>query len=132
MAGQGNRPLSPHLGVWKWGPAMAVSILHRISGDGLAIVGASLLVWWLYSISGGPESYELFVTCMTSVPGYIVLIGISWAIFQHMFSGIRHLIMDMGAGFELKTNAMWSILVPVLAITATAGLWVFIFTKNFG
>ena len=52
--GRKSRPLSPHLGIWRWGPHMAISILHRITGDGLAIVGAMALVWWLVAAASGP------------------------------------------------------------------------------
>ena len=56
-----ERPLSPHISIWKPGPAMAVSILHRISGDGLALVGLPLLLWWLYALASGPAAYDTFV-----------------------------------------------------------------------
>ena len=55
-----NRPLSPHLQIWKWGPHMAVSILHRITGDGMALMGLGVLVWWLAALAGGAESYANF------------------------------------------------------------------------
>lgn len=123
MASVRNRPLSPHLSIWRWGPHMAVSILHRITGDGLAIVGAMALVWWLGAAASGPEAYADFVGHATSWYGYVVMVGLSWAFFQHMFSGLRHFVLDIGAGYELKGNKSWSLLVPALAILATAALW---------
>jgi succinate dehydrogenase / fumarate reductase cytochrome b subunit len=118
-----NRPLSPHLQIWKWGPHMAVSILHRVTGDGMALVGLGVLVWWLAALAGGAESYANFQEIMGSVPGMIVLVGLSWAFFSHMSSGLRHFVLDIGAGYELATNKTWSIVVPLLGVLLTAGFW---------
>ncbi|MDE2412938.1 MAG: succinate dehydrogenase, cytochrome b556 subunit, partial [Sphingomonadales bacterium] len=60
MAGAANRPLSPHMSIWRWGPGMAISILHRATGDGMAFVGLGVLLYWLGSMAGGPESYAAF------------------------------------------------------------------------
>lgn len=120
MAG---RPLSPHLGIWKWGPHMLVSILHRATGDGMALVGLFVLLWWLGALASGPEYYATFADWMTSPLGYVVLVGLSWAFFNHMVSGLRHFVMDVGAGYELKTNRAWSIASPILGIALTAAFW---------
>jgi succinate dehydrogenase / fumarate reductase cytochrome b subunit len=109
---------------------MAVSIFHRISGNGLATVGALGLVWWLMAAASGPEAYATFVACATSPLGYLVMVGITWAFFQHLFSGLRHFVLDMGAGYELRNNRLWSILVFVLAIVATAAVWAYIFAGS--
>ncbi len=122
-AGTRNRPLSPHLQIWRWGPHMFVSILHRVTGDGMAFAGLGLLLWWLGALASGPAAYAQLVECMTSIPGYIVLVGISWAFFTHMTSGLRHFVLDIGAGFELTTNKTWSILAPVLGVVFTAAFW---------
>ncbi|WP_031292404.1 MULTISPECIES: succinate dehydrogenase, cytochrome b556 subunit [Sphingobium] len=126
MARSTSRPLSPHLTIWKWGPAMAISILHRITGNGLAIVGALGLVWWLMAAAAGPEAYATFVKCATSPIGYIVMIGLTWAFFQHLFSGLRHFVLDMGAGYELRTNKTWSIVVMIGSVVVTALVWAII------
>ncbi|MBX7493271.1 succinate dehydrogenase, cytochrome b556 subunit [Qipengyuania sp. 1NDW9] len=118
-----NRPLSPHLQIWKWGPHMLVSILHRITGDGMAIVGLAVLLWWLGAMAGGPETYATFQEVMGSPIGMIVLVGLSWAFFTHMMSGLRHFVLDIGAGYELDMNRVWSILSPIIAILLTAGFW---------
>ena len=118
-----NRPLSPHLSIWKWGPHMLVSILHRVSGDGLALVGLAVLIWWLAALAGGPQSYETFVFFADSPPGYVVLVGLSWAFFNHMSSGIRHFVMDMGAGYELTTNKLFSIVSIISGVVLTAAFW---------
>ena len=120
MAG---RPLSPHLSIWKWGPAMAVSILHRVSGSGMATVGLFLLLWWLGALASGPEYYETFTDWMTSPLGYVVLVGLSWAFFNHLTSGLRHFVLDVGAGYELDINRAWSIASPIIAIALTAAFW---------
>lgn len=122
-AGTTNRPLSPHIQIWRWGPHMFISILHRVTGDGMAFAALGVLLWWLGALAGGPKSYETFVWAMTTVPGYIVLVGISWAFFTHMMSGLRHFVLDVGAGFELKTNKTWSILCPLLGVAFTAAFW---------
>jgi succinate dehydrogenase / fumarate reductase cytochrome b subunit len=122
-AGTSNRPLSPHLQIWRWGPHMFVSIMHRVTGNGLAVAGLGVLLWWLGALASGPEAYETFAWAMTTPIGYIVLVGISWAFFTHMMSGLRHFVLDVGAGFELKSNKVWSILSPVLGVLATAAFW---------
>src|SRR5690606_31756703 len=118
-----TRPLSPHLSIWKWGPAMLVSILHRISGDGLTLVGLPVLLWWLGALASGPEAYETFTWAATSIPGYAVLVGLSWAFFNHLASGIRHFVLDTGAGFEVDTNNRWSVVTTVSGILMTAAFW---------
>jgi len=122
-AGTKNRPLSPHLQIWKWGPHMFVSILHRVTGDGMAFAGLAVLLWWLGALAGGPASYATFQWAMTTPIGYLVLVGISWAFFSHMASGLRHFAMDVGAGFELNANRRWSILCPILGVVLTAAFW---------
>ncbi|MCB2089535.1 MAG: succinate dehydrogenase, cytochrome b556 subunit [Sphingomonadaceae bacterium] len=118
-----NRPLSPHLQIWKWGPHMLVSILHRVTGDGMALVGLGVLLWWLGAMASGPEAYKDFQALATSPLGWVVLVGLSWAFFTHMMSGLRHFVLDIGAGFELDTNRLWSIVSPILGILLTAGFW---------
>ena len=124
-----NRPLSPHLQIWKWGPHMLVSILHRVSGDGMALVGLFVLVWWLGALASGPAYYQTFTELMTSIPGYVVLVGLSWAFFTHLMSGLRHFVLDIGAGYELNANKFWSIASPLIAILLTAGFWALILNK---
>lgn len=124
-----QRPLSPHLQIWRWGPHMLVSILHRATGDGMAVVGLGVLVWWLGALAGGPEVYASFQGIMGSIPGMIVLVGLSWAFFTHMMSGLRHFVLDIGAGYELDTNRLWSIASPVIAVVLTAAFWAVILTK---
>jgi succinate dehydrogenase / fumarate reductase cytochrome b subunit len=121
-----NRPLSPHLTIWKWGPHMAVSILHRITGAGLALVGGAALVWWLTAAATGPEAYADFTGWATHWAGIVVAVGLSWAFFQHTLTGLRHFALDIGAGYELKTNKFWSMMTLIGGIVLTAALWAYL------
>lgn len=123
MASNNPRPLSPHLTIWKWGPHMTVSILHRITGGGLTVVGLAGLSWWLYAIATGGDAFAKFTKLAGSPLGLIVLVGLTWAFFQHLLSGIRHLVMDSGAGFELTVNKSFAIMTIVGSILLTALVW---------
>ena len=124
-----NRPLSPHLQVWKWGPHMLVSILHRVTGSGMATVGVATFLWWLCALAAGPDAYARFLDCLTvesgapNAIGYILGIGLTLSFFQHMMTGIRHFVMDAGAAFELKANKSFAILTMVVSVVLTAALW---------
>ena len=123
MNSKAERPLSPHLTIWKWGPHMTVSILHRITGGALTVVGLAVLAWWLVAIAGGDKAYADFAKLAQSPAGMIVLVGLTWAFWQHFFSGLRHLVLDTGAGYELKVNRFWAIMTLVGSLTATAVTW---------
>ncbi|WP_271078067.1 succinate dehydrogenase, cytochrome b556 subunit [Aurantiacibacter sp. MUD61] len=124
-----ERPLSPHLSIWKWGPHMAVSILHRVTGDGMAIVGLFVLLWWLGALASGPDYYAQFSDWMGSPVGYIILIGLTWAFLNHASSGIRHFVLDTGAGYELDTNRNFSWVSMLLPVVLTAAIWAFILLR---
>ena len=102
---------------------MLVSILHRVSGDGMAFVGLPVLLWWLGALASGPEAYDLFAAVATSVPGYIVLVGLIWAFFNHFCSGVRHFVLDIGAGYEVDANNRWSVVTTAGGIVLTAAFW---------
>jgi succinate dehydrogenase / fumarate reductase, cytochrome b subunit len=132
MAQNPNRPLSPHLQVYKWGPHMAVSIFHRATGFVLATAGMLALIWWLYAIATGPEAYASFqayaisggeeaTTWQVASNWFfrLVALAVVFSFFQHFFSGIRHLLMDMGAGYELGTSRSSALVVFGGALTAT-------------
>jgi succinate dehydrogenase / fumarate reductase cytochrome b subunit len=105
---------------------MAVSILHRATGIALSFAGLGILTWWLWAIANGADSYAAFSRLATSPIGLIVLIGLSWSFFQHLLSGIRHLVMDTGAAFELGINKTFAILTIVGSVVLTALLWVYL------
>ncbi len=121
-----SRPLSPHLTIWKWGPHMLVSILHRVTGSGLATVGAIVLVWWLTAAATGEDAYNDFIRHARSWYGIAILIGLSWSLFQHTASGLRHFVMDMGAGYELGTNKFWANVTVIAAAALTVLFWLYI------
>ncbi|MEZ0494883.1 succinate dehydrogenase, cytochrome b556 subunit [Sphingomonas sp. IW22] len=127
-----SRPLSPHLSIWKWGPHMTVSILHRVTGDGMALVGSVLLVAWLACAAAGEASYAAFLDLFTyadgrmNVVGYVFGIGLTASFFQHMASGVRHLFLDTGAGYELKRNKRGAQATFVFSVVATLALWAFL------
>ena len=123
MASSNPRPLSPHLSIWRWGPHMLVSILHRVTGVGLTIVGLGVLTWWLAAVAKGDESFETFSGFAGAPFGILVLVGLTWAFYQHLLSGIRHLAMDSGAAFELDTNKRFAILTIVGSVVFTALTW---------
>lgn len=123
MASTRPRPLSPHLTIWRWGPAMAVSILHRATGIALSLAGLAILAWWLMALAQGPDAYAVFSKAAHSPVGLIILVGITWSFFQHLLSGIRHLVTDSGAAFELGINKSSAIMTMVGSVLLTILLW---------
>lgn len=129
VRGPSDRPLSPHLQIWRWHVTMLGSILHRVSGVAL-YVGAAVVVAWLVCLASGPECYACFVAVMSSPIGLLVWLGLSAAAFYHLLSGLRHLVWDVGLGLEPKSAnrlATWSIL---LAVLATAAYWAWLFLSG--
>lgn len=118
-----NRPLSPHLQVYRWQWTMALSILHRITGVALGL-GSLLLVYWLTAAATGPEAYARAQGFIGSWFGLLLLFGFSLALFYHLANGIRHLFWDTGRGFELKTAYASGLAVIVAAVVLTGFAWV--------
>jgi succinate dehydrogenase / fumarate reductase cytochrome b subunit len=108
---------------------MLVSILHRASGVGMAMVGVPLLTWWLAATAAGGEAYATFRDVFTgdegslNIVGWIVGVGLSLAFFEHMATGVRHLVLDTGAGYELKRNKLGALACMVVAVVLTALFW---------
>lgn len=123
MAANRSRPLSPHLTIWRWGVHMLVSILHRATGTALAVAGVIGFVWWLTAASMGADAYARFYECATGLLGKVVGIGLTWTFFQHLFSGLRHLVLDTGAGYELRTNKIWATMTIVGSVLMTVAVW---------
>jgi len=125
-----TRPLSPHLGIYRWGPHMLVSVIHRGTGVAMACVGMPILLWWLAAMAGGPESYRgfewFFTDLLGGAIGYLVGIGLTLALFLHMGNGVRHLFLDAGALFELRRNKLSSLAVLAFGVTATVVYWFFV------
>ena len=118
-----QRPLSPHLQIYRWPLAMAISILHRITGVALAI-GAVLMVAVFVSIAAGPESYAVIHSLLASKVGITFLILWTFALFLHLFNGIRHLVWDAGYGFEKVTTRNSGIVVILATFVLTAAVWI--------
>lgn len=127
--GSKARPMSPHLSIWRWRVHSITSITHRITGNGLALVGASLFVWWLVAAASGAAAYETFRGVATGWFGTLVGIGLTWALFQHMASGVRHLAMDTGAGFALGISKLTATLTWLVSIAGTVAVWVWILLR---
>ncbi len=111
---------------------MLVSILHRATGSGMATVGTVLFVWWLAAAAAGEESYARFVDLFTladgrlNIVGWVIGVGLTWAFFQHLANGIRHLFMDLGANFELRGNKRSALATLVVGALGTAAFWTYI------
>ncbi len=122
MASQ-NRPLSPHLQVYKPQMTSLLSILHRLTGVGLGL-GMLLLAWWLIAAALGPEAFQAAQGIVGSVIGRVILFGFTFAFFYHLANGIRHLVWDAGYGFELAsvTRSGWLVVGATLILTLVA--WV--------
>jgi succinate dehydrogenase / fumarate reductase cytochrome b subunit len=116
---RGNRPLSPHLDIYRFYITMIASITNRIAGVALA-GGAALLVWWLMAAATSPSYFAFVDGLMTSILGDIVMIGMALALWWHFFGGLRHLYWDTGRGFDLPTAnklSLYSIIAaPVMTV----------------
>ena len=113
-----QRPLSPHLQVYKWPVSMALSIGHRISGVGLAI-GTLLMTWWLVAAALSDGAFAAVQGVLSSVIGVLALMAWTAALIFHLFSGIRHLMWDIGFGFDDRSyrTSGWTVVVAVVAAT---------------
>jgi len=115
---------------------MLVSILHRITGDGMAIVGSVLLVWWLVALASGREAYAFFLDIFTlgsgalNPLGYLFGIGLTLAFFQHLMSGLRHLVLDTGAGYEIRSNKRFAQATMVASVLLTLAYWAYLLAGN--
>ena len=117
-----ERPLSPHLQVYRWQITMLMSILHRATGVALA-VGSPGLAWWLHALASGGESYASFVACAASLPGQAILFAASAALVYHLLNGIRHLLWDAGRGYEIPKVYASGYTVWALTLLFTAAIW---------
>jgi succinate dehydrogenase / fumarate reductase cytochrome b subunit len=126
--GPAERPLSPHLQIYKPSITMVTSILHRITGAAL-FFGTLLLVIFLVALASGKTSFATVQAIYGSFLGKLVLFGYTWALFMHMCGGLRHFIWDTGAGLERETRLKlgWATLIGSLALTALA--WVVYFLR---
>lgn len=118
-----NRPLSPHLSIWKWRVHAITSIAHRITGNGLVFAGLTLFAWWLAATATSAEAYATFSAFAGSIFGWIIWLGLSWAAFQHLLSGVRHLAMDSGWGYQLGVSKLSATWVWIGSVLLTIAFW---------
>lgn len=132
--GQGpkiERPLSPHLQVYRPQINMVMSIIHRMTGAGLYF-GTLLLAFWLVSVASGPEAYASAASLLGTWVGRIILVGFSWALVHHALGGIRHFVWDLGIGYGLGTIDAMSWGTIILSVLITAALWAFVLASQGG
>jgi len=117
--GQPNRPLSPHLTIYRMPMTATMSILHRFAGMGLAVTGI-LLVWWFFAAATSPEYFAFVDGLLTSWLGKLVLLISLWAFWYHFLNGVRHLRWDMGKGLGLGESARtgWYVVGGSVLLTA--------------
>jgi succinate dehydrogenase / fumarate reductase cytochrome b subunit len=120
-----ERPLSPHLQIYRWYLTMALSIGHRVSGIGLAL-GLLLLTWWLLALASGPEAFAAVQAVMHSWIGVLVLFLYTFVLFYHLGNGVRHLVWDFGCGFDIAIAARSGIAVLAFAGIMTVLTWLVI------
>ncbi|HET9862051.1 MAG TPA: succinate dehydrogenase, cytochrome b556 subunit [Steroidobacteraceae bacterium] len=114
-----TRPLSPHLGVYKFMYTMSLSILHRITGVA-ASVGLLVFVWWLMALASGPEAYAATMRLLSTPVAKLLLVGFSFSVVFHFCNGIRHLVWDTGRGLERAQARRSAGVVVVAALLLTA------------
>jgi succinate dehydrogenase / fumarate reductase cytochrome b subunit len=118
-----ERPLSPHLGIYRPTLTMMMSIVHRITGGAL-FFGTLLLTWWLLAAASGPTAYAKVQAFTGSIIGMLILFGYTWALIHHMLGGIRHLIWDTGRGFG-PAEREWLVLANLIgSIGLTLVIWI--------
>jgi succinate dehydrogenase / fumarate reductase cytochrome b subunit len=116
-----DRPISPHLQIYRWQLTSVLSILHRFAGLVLSI-GAVILVWWLIAAATGSEAFDLVSGFLASWLGFLLLFGWSVALFYHLCNGVRHLVWDTGHGLDLKSTYLggWLVVGGTAAMTLIA------------
>jgi succinate dehydrogenase / fumarate reductase cytochrome b subunit len=120
-----ERPLSPHLQIYRWYFTMALSIAHRITGVGLAL-GLVLFTWWLLALASGPEAFATVHGITDSWFGALILFFYTLALFYHMGNGVRHLVWDCGYGFDPQVARASGAAVLVFAGAMTVLIWLVI------
>ncbi|MBL8298976.1 MAG: succinate dehydrogenase, cytochrome b556 subunit [Rhodanobacteraceae bacterium] len=128
---QAARPKSPHLQIYRWQIQMVSSILHRAAGVALA-GGTVLLVCLLVALAGGPEVYAKVQRCCASMPGQLLLLGWTWSLAYHLLNGLRHLLEDTAAGFEIRTFVMTGWVAVLGSFVLTALVWICVLLQRGG
>ncbi len=118
----GDRPLSPHVSIYRKQITSVLSILHRITGVALSL-GGLLFLYWIVAAAYGPQAFGTAQSVIGSPVGRLVLIGFTFSLFYHLLNGIRHLSWDVGLGFELATLRVTGWSVVALAVVLTGLTW---------
>jgi succinate dehydrogenase / fumarate reductase cytochrome b subunit len=126
--GPADRPMSPHLQVWRWHVTMATSILHRATGMALYF-GALVVAAWAIALASGPEVFTRYQAALASLPGQVVLFGLTASLFYHLANGVRHLFWDTGRGLDPKTADMSGWAAIVFGVVATVLIWAIAFLR---
>ncbi len=120
-----DRPLSPHLAIYRWKISNTLSIVHRMTGVALSF-GAFALVGWLVSIAAGYDTYSVVNDLFGSIIGSLALFGWTFCFFYHLCNGIRHMSWDVGRGFDRVRARQSGMLVLAIAFILTIGLWIIV------
>jgi len=120
-----QRPLSPHLQIYRPQINMVMSVLHRITGAAL-YVGSVLLAIWLFAAATGPEWFDYVNAWFGTWIGMLILVGYSWALIHHALGGLRHFVWDTGAGLDIGSVDLLSWGTIVLSLALTAALWLYV------
>ena len=126
-----ERPLSPHLQIYRPLVNMMMSILHRITGAALYL-GSVLLAWWLVAAATGPEYFDYVSSWFLTLPGRVIMLGYTWALLHHMLGGLRHFIWDTGRGFDLATIDRLSWATIGLSLVGTVVIWLLVAMPGLG
>ncbi|MEE9586944.1 MAG: succinate dehydrogenase, cytochrome b556 subunit [Hyphomicrobiaceae bacterium] len=118
-----QRPLSPHLQIYRPLVNMVMSIIHRLTGVAL-YVGTLLLAWWLTAAAVGPQAFDAVNGFFASWLGRLILFGYTWALVHHMLGGMRHFLWDTGRGLDLETVDRLSWATIIGSVTLTLIIWI--------
>ncbi len=122
MSTKSERPLSPHLQIYKPMLTMTMSIVHRITGT-MLFFATILLAWWLVSAAAGPHYFDFVEGLLTSIIGRLILLGCTWALIQHALGGLKHLLWDTGRGYDLDVIEKLAKGSLVLSVVLTVAVW---------
>lgn len=117
-----RRPLSPHLQIYRPMLTMMMSIMHRITGAALYF-GTILLAWYLIAAASGPSAFATAAWFLRSIIGQLILLGFSWALFQHLLGGLRHIVWDAGYGFAHPMREYLAQATLIGGLVLTAAVW---------
>jgi succinate dehydrogenase / fumarate reductase, cytochrome b subunit len=117
-----KNPLSPHLQIYRWHVSSLLSITHRIVGV-INLLALIIIFFWLLTLSLGENNYLLFLSAINSFFGRFILIAFTWSMSFHLLSGIRHLVWDLGYGFEIKTANISGVVVIISSLVLTIIFW---------